>query len=167
VTGPTGSQGLQGVQGVTGPTGVAGSPLAFAVHRNGVNQTGLVTGTQNLLQFTTKSFDVGNHFNTTLSRWTPPAGTVVLTLGVYLSAGNFTAGGTNGCGIRKNGVVLGQNLVFEPIANTGMGFAVCVTDVANGTDYYDAYGFPTVSSGTATVSGLTSSTFFQGLVLPS
>jgi hypothetical protein len=110
---------------------------------------------------TTEVFDDGGYFDLANSRWTPPAGPVVLSGAISLS-GNFAVGSVHAVGILKNGVSFAQNTVYESVTNQGLGGVITAMDIANGTDYYELYAYSTTSSSTATVAGLAQVTYFQG-----
>lgn len=136
----------------------------FVANKGGTNQTGVASVTETKVTFGTEVTDVGGYYNTSTSRWTPPAGPVHMSAALFFS-GALVSGGTSYVVIYKNGAPFragaGQNG-----ANTGVsaGF-VSAIDVASGTDYYEVFGFTTTSSGTATISGGTTASRFEGYSL--
>jgi hypothetical protein len=126
---------------------------AFRVHKNGTDQTGVADSTPTLLTWSTEAFDVNNHFAS--NAWTPPAGKVILSLAVYITGTGTTAVAGY---IYKNAspIIIGVN-------TTSPSVSITVSDNANGTDTYSAYGFIDVSSGTGDVEGDQQYTTFSGV----
>jgi hypothetical protein len=146
-----------------GVTGIltASNTKAFSAHKNGTDQAGIATITDTKITFGTEVFDVGSHYDTGNSRWTPPAGKVKLHAQVYFSTG-LTANTFCAVAIFKNGVIFRWGLAVTA-AITGSQDVTCIDD-ANGTDYYEVYA--NVSTGsTATASGSIPHTYFMGWVL--
>jgi hypothetical protein len=131
---------------------------SFRAHKNGTDQTGIASATATKLTFATESFDVGSHYNTTNSRWTPPAGKV------RISAAAVQNGGVDGevvqLMIYKNGVEFARDM-RTPGASGTSGVAVTVSDSASGTDFYEVY-FQFSGAGTRTVNGGSWVTWFSG-----
>lgn len=110
-------------------------------------QTGIASTVATLVTFDTEAFDVGAYYNNSTYRWTPPAGPVRLSLGLYMSG--LTAATLASCTIYKNGAVIARGQISADAS--GVAVPVCsVSDVANGSDYYEAYATGT-SAGTVTV----------------
>lgn len=133
---------------------------AFSVHKNGVDQTGVVTGTNTLLTWSTELYDVGSFF--AANAWVPPAGKVTMSAaGIAIpGVGTMAAGGSFLTGFMKNGVVYRYGFSIQGSGAAGM---VCtMDDIANGTDSYQAFLQMTLSAGTGTVSGVIGSTWFTG-----
>jgi len=140
------------------PANLAGR-ASFSAHKNGSAQASIASSTNTKLTFGTEVWDVGALFDTTNSRWVPPAGKVRISACAFFSAG-VTSGSQCNMLIYKNGNVLKVGPLTYPNATTvGVG-ATCIDD-ANGTDYYEVY-VAAGSGGTLTVSGDTSLTYFQG-----
>lgn len=152
----TGPLGPTGPTGNTGPLGVASG--AFSVHKNGTDQTGITDAAYNLVTWSTEIYDTANEFAS--NTWTPAAGRVHMSAQLAVS-GTIAAGNTIAVDIFKNGVSFKQGLTSVPVANTGF-CAVSCDDDANGTDTYDVRAFIDVTSGTGTVSGTATNTFFMG-----
>lgn len=136
----------------------------FVANKGGTNQTGVVSVTETKVTFGTEVTDVGGYYNTSTSRWTPPAGPVHMTASLFFS-GALVSGGSSYAVIYKNGAPFraGAN---QNGANAGVsaGF-VSIIDVASGTDYYEVFGLTTTSSGTATISGGATASRFEGYSL--
>ncbi|MBR0855674.1 hypothetical protein [Bradyrhizobium liaoningense] len=131
---------------------------SFSVHKNGTDQTGIAASTFTGLTFGTEVYDVGNCFAS--NAWTPTAGKVSM-LAALLASGTWSAGALIAVAIYKNGSPLKQANWYAAAANVGAAF-IAVEDIANGTDVYDVRVYVVTSSGTASVSGTASNTYFQG-----
>ncbi|HED37163.1 MAG TPA: hypothetical protein ENI76_02810 [Ignavibacteria bacterium] len=118
------------------PSGGGVSP-SFSVHMNGVNQTGIVTGTWTKLLWSTELFDTNNDFAT--SRFTPTvAGKYWLHSKVLFNTGLVT-NKTLKLTIWKNGVVEGRNQ-FIVINTSYNSISVVKLVEANGTtDYFEIF----------------------------
>ena len=135
----------------------------FSAHKNGSSQTGIVSSTDTKVTFTTEIFDAGSYYDAPNSRWTPPAGRVLLSAQIYVT-GTFTSSNACICAIWKNGAVLKEGFFYPSLANSASA-PVTVVDDANGTDYYEIYVRQSTSSGTATVDGTAKWSYFCGSVL--
>ena len=137
-----------------------GIPKAtFCAHKNGTNQTGIASATYTKLTFTTEDFDVGSYFDTSTSRWTPPAGKyrieaqAVFTGGVVVSELYAVA-------IYKNGASIASSL--ENSSNViGVSSAISKLIEANGTDYFEIYAYGG-GTGNKTIGGLSAQSWFCG-----
>lgn len=140
---------------------LAQNPAFFAT-LGGTPQTGVVSSTPTLITFntvTSPGYNTGGFFNTSTNRWTPPAGTVVMN-GCMYGTGTIAAGTSSIFYIYKNGSPFVQ---INGLAQTGQGFACgSAQDRANGTDFYQVYGYLTTTAGTATFSGSATLVNFQG-----
>lgn len=133
----------------------------FSVHKNGTDQTGIADSTATTVTWSTEAVDNGNHFAS--NAWTPPAGRVRMEVIMSVS-GTISSGATLVAAIRKNGSIVIQSNTPAGSAGSGSVF-VTLNDVAIGTDAYDVQAFADVTSGTATVSGLTTQSRFFGIWL--
>jgi trimeric autotransporter adhesin len=120
-----------------GGTGVAAIP-SFSVHKNGTNQTGIVSSTFTKITFGTEVFDTNNNFAS--STFTPTiAGTYLLT-STLLWLNNLEDQKTYYAAVYKNGTRHKE----ERRSASGTGaMAVSITTFvqANGsTDYFEIYG---------------------------
>lgn len=145
--------------GTLSPTGPA-----FHVNKNGTDQTGIADVTETKLTWSNEVFDTDSCFAS--NKFTPNvAGYYLFTLAVYFSAGlgltnMFTSLWKNGARFLEGGFVV----------NVGDSYTSVMSGIIylNGTtDYVEAYAQGDVSSGTITVSGSATSTFFQGCFLRS
>ena len=131
--------------------------VSFRAHKNGTAQTGIVSGTETLVTFGTAVFNIGGYFNTSNSRFTPPAGTY------RFSARSLTSGGAvdqavYGLIVYKNGAKLVEDYdTWSGAVNATA--RIDVTDTANGTDYYEIY-FAGFGAGNKSLNGAAASTFF-------
>ena len=131
-TGPQGDTGPQGPIGPAGPTGTgAGAATGFSAHKS-ADQT-VTSATWTKLAFATTGYNNGNFFNTSSSRWTPPAGETTFVASAF--ATGLAIGSNLFIAIYKNGT-----LFKFATSNTTDGFAhIVCNDNAGGTDYYEAW----------------------------
>lgn len=122
--------------------------------RKSADQTS-ISGTSKVT-FDTEDTDVGAHYDTTNSRWTPPAGPVKITAHVYFTLA--TASSNTNILIYKNGSLL-KGAISPNTAAGVVGALISIIDVANGTDYYEVWVTP---SGTPTAVANVNFTYFQG-----
>lgn len=137
------------------------SPKYFRAHKNGTAQS-LTAGTTTKVTATTAAIDVGGLYDTTNSRWTPPAGGVLVGANVTFTGGAAVITASIQVAIYKNGSLLATFFggAFTNTAITPSGLAL-VTDTANGTDYYEVYAL-NPSTTTPAISGTATSTYFFG-----
>jgi hypothetical protein len=120
-----------------------------------------VSGTNQKLNFTTEVFDIGGYYDAANSRWTPPAGSVTIVAAITYQ--NATIGSVSGArvAIRKNGTTtIAQRNEYTDAANGQV--IIDVTDVANGTDYYEVQAAVEFTSPAGTVAASTAQTYFGG-----
>ncbi len=134
---------------------MAGSQVAFSVHRNSVDQT-LTANTTTNIDWTTKAFDTTNSFNLTNDRFTPTvAGKYVFSLNAYCNPSSSYCT----TAILKNGFT--QNMGHGYGTNQ-MAPVTAILDMNGTTDYVTAQ----VTSGAGTVmSGHLYHSWFQGALL--
>jgi hypothetical protein len=132
----------------------------FSAHKNGSSQGSVTSATHTKITFGTEVFDTGGYFAS--DKWTPPAGKVQLTV-AFNGSGTITAGSLCIASVYKNGSQYKQGR-FSARTNDANGF-ISVIDDANGTDYYEAYGYITTSSGDATFDGTATVTYFMGTMI--
>lgn len=132
----------------------------FKANRNNVDQS-LSLGSYIKIALNAEVFDDNNKYDTVNFRWTPVAGRVVL-MG---SVGANTSGGLILAVIYKNGAALA--ISGNALFSTGgiVVASVFTMDVANGTDYYELYGYASSSSGASVFTGGTTQTWFAGHVI--
>lgn len=137
----------------------------FSAHKNGTSQTGISSGIDTKVTFTTELFDVGSYYDAANSKWTPPAGRVMITALIYVT-GTFTGAGSGPTVIAvwKNGAVFKEGFFYPALANNGNAPIVIIDD-ANGTDFYEIYVRQVVSASTATVDGTAKWSYVMGTVL--
>ena len=112
------------------------------------------------MTFGTEAADQGGYYDPTLSRYTPPAGTVTLLAGVYLNGA--TPGGLCTLSVYKNGASIGQK-VYYASAGGDIGMDTGTIDVCDGTDYYEIFVYAATGA-TAMVTSHPTNTFFRGMV---
>ncbi|MEK9147760.1 MAG: hypothetical protein AAB593_02535 [Patescibacteria group bacterium] len=142
--------------------GGGGNSIAFLANKNGINQ--LVLSPNNNIEwdkitFENEEFDIGNYYNNTTSRWTPPAG-------IYYIGGSYT----QATGPRDMLIALSKNgaKIKEDYGNSNSGaggsvpFGVLVS--VDGTDYLELHaGF----GGDTTILGDSAKTYFYGFKIES
>lgn len=137
----------------------------FRAHNNSVDQAGIAAATYTKVTFGSEFFDLGSHFDTTNSRWTPPAGLVQLNGTILVGAGAQSAG-TYVAKIIKNGsadVAAGTGTAVVGLTTLAVCSVSCV-DQANGTDYYELW-FYGDSAGNLTIQHNPAHTHFSGHVV--
>lgn len=139
---------------------------SFSVHRNGTNQTGIVTATPTKVQFTTEEFDVGAYFdNATNYRYTPlVAGKYLITWAVYfITSADQSVGALgllykNGSSYKEAPLALGSGT-----GDTASGGSAVVS--FNGTtDYIELFASQSTGSN-KDISGASTKTYLTGVYL--
>lgn len=139
-------------------TGSGAKPL-FQAHKNSVNQTGIVTATFTKVTYDTEAIDVGGYYDTTNSRWTPPAGRYKIDVFIQYTAG-IVSGFRGAAVLYKNGTGIGTSIVhFSSTAGSSVFLSKIVE--ANGTDYFEGWCYAD-GTGNKSIDGNPNSTFFQG-----
>jgi len=137
---------------------------AFAVNKNGTNQTGITDNTDTKLTWSNEVFDSDNCFAS--DKFTPTlAGKYVINAAVYFSAG-LAAGSDISLELWKNGAEILETAT-QASGGAGTHSAVSGTwlvSMNGSTDYLELYIYQH-SGGDATVLGNTNLTFFQGAFL--
>ena len=135
--------------------------ICFSGHKNGADQTGIVSATYTKITFGTEDFDLGGHYDSENSKFLPTvAGKYRLTAAVRFSAGVIDQAQYI-VAIYKNGSVL--RLAGTSASGTNS-FSVSVSAVvdANGsTDYFEIYANGG-GVGDKTISGLAANSYFCG-----
>jgi hypothetical protein len=145
-------------------TGISGGDaVGFSAHKNGVNQTGIASGVATKVTFGTELYDLGNFYDTSNSRWTPPSGQVHIDGSIAITAG-VTNATFAALGLYKNGVLLRQSTIVTGQGGGADGILISIDDFASGTDFYELFTTLT-SSTTSTVSGTAASSWFTGTFL--
>jgi hypothetical protein len=155
---------IQSVSAARGNLGMSAAPIGFVANLS-ANQTGIASATSTVIAWDTAPLDVGGHFDTANHRWQPPAGLVLMSAQIRIQSGLINAGTLGFIQLRKNGVVIRNAQVVEPVNNSQMVIGITVVDQANGTDAYDTCVFTTTTSGTYDVAGAATAAYFQGCVL--
>jgi hypothetical protein len=130
---------------------------AFSAHKNGTDQTGVVSATFTQVTWSTEVYDVGGYFAS--NGWTPPAGKVHLNVTISFT-GTISAGANCQIIVMKNGASFLQS-ACNPFTNAG-GASVPIDDTANGSDVYTISMYITTSAGTATIVGAAAQSRFTG-----
>ncbi len=159
VTGTTNQITLANGNGVSGnPTISLATLPGFSAHKNGSDQTTIADVTFTKVTFGTEVYDNGSFFSS--STWTPPAG-IVFIASACLGSGTMTPPKQSALCIYKNGSLYKQYNSYNAGTNVFTNLAALI-DSCNGSDTYEIYIFVDVDSGTATVQGGTSNTYFVG-----
>lgn len=144
-------------------TGIIGGKASFSAHKNGTDQTGIASITQTKVTFGTEVFDTGSYYDAVNSKWTPPAGRVVMEATLLIA--DTATSGYYICSIYKNGSQYKSNVsnfAINAVPTTAIN--CMIVDDANGTDYYEAYVYLTTGS-TGTINGLSYQSYFTGSYL--
>lgn len=157
---PWNGQDLTGAGTISAVKFSATSQPCFSAHKNGTDQTGIASGVNTKLTFTTEVFDIGSFYDAANSKWTPPAGMVQITAATSVS--NQTVNTVGQIIIFKNGVAYKKAVISTGATNDGV--FVSIIDRANGTDFYEIY-LNAFSSTTITSTGFATTTYFMGFVL--
>lgn len=144
---------------ITSSTLSFASQAAFSANLNNTNQTGIPGSTPTLVAFNNVVYNIGSFFNTTTNRWTPPAGTVALTVQVF-TQGVWPNSNPQSTYIYKNGSAISQTVCSAQTNQNVCGGAI--EDRANGTDFYQVEVNQAVTSGSVTVNGGNIITYFMG-----
>jgi hypothetical protein len=138
----------------------AATPVAFSAHRNGTDQTGIVSDTATKVTLATEVFDQGGFYAS--SAWTPSSGRYRLT-----ACAMFTAGVVDGEQFRamiyKNGALFRQAVTVARGTGAQSVLVTC-SDAANGTDFYEFF-VQGAGAGAKTISGAAANTWFEGSAL--
>ena len=145
--------------------GLGSAQSSFSANKSDGNQT-ISLATITKITFTTALFNIGSHYDTTNSRWTPPAGRVLITTTVNFG-NSIPAGGYYDLLLYKNGAKVAEN--DGPWSNVSGGFGnygieLTYLDSANGADYYEVYAYSGNVNGQAALSG-SYFTRFQGSMI--
>lgn len=149
-----------------GPQGPAGTPAptskGFSVHRNSVQQTGVVSATDTKVMFTTALYNDGSLFDLVNSHWTPPAGPIMMCAALdTVAPGTFDSIGESDCRMFKNGSFFKGQYTYCAFTSDHTAF-ITIMDVANGTDYYELFCRNTTTSGTYAIAGNPNWTWWMG-----
>jgi hypothetical protein len=141
--------------------GVSAIPTGFSVHKNAVDQTGIVDSTFTLVTWSTELFDTGNNFAS--NTWTPPAGLITTTAAINSAGTNQAAAALVLTSIFKNGTRFKDQ--YMNVISVGASFTttVSIVDQANGTDTYDVRVFIDTTGSTGTVAGVITQTYWTGM----
>lgn len=137
-------------------------PVAFLAHKNGTDQT-LSDETWAKLTFGTESFDTGSYYDTSTSRYTPPAGTYLVTGRWGTTA--FGAANVGSIAIYINGTRTYTNSISE--ANGVRAYTCGISQILslNGTDYVEMWGYVNTAGASQDVDGDAEFTSFSAVRL--
>ena len=103
-----------------------------------VDQTGVASETWTKINFPTAVFNDSSLYNTTLSRWTPPAGRCQIIGSVWSTTGTLL-GTPIYVSVYKNGALF--RIASNTVSAASIGATITILDACNGTDYYEIYAF--------------------------
>lgn len=141
----------------------ASALTSFSASKNGTDQTGIVSATWTKVTFGTADWNDSSLYDTTNSRWTPPAGKVKLTAAVYLSVGAVDQAQSL-LAIYKNGSAFRYVAIANASGSNGFVLNGSCNANASGTDYFEVYVYGG-GAGDKTISGNTAYTWFAGETL--
>jgi hypothetical protein len=112
------------------------------------------------VNFAAAVYNDGTLYNTSLSRWTPPAGKFQIAAAVgFLGVHNLYLGTPIVIGIFKNGVQYKYS--YGAVVGVYAGANIAIVDTCNGTDYFEVWIFVYTST-TGTLSNAPAWTYFMG-----
>ncbi len=136
-----------------------GNKASFSAHKNATDQTGVLPGTDTKVTATTELYDVGSYYDAANSKWTPPAGKVIVGGHAYITVNVVDQNPTVGI-IYKNGARF-KIAVITSSGTQAQGALVVAEDDANGTDFYELYVL-VGGAGNKTIDGTSPLTYFWG-----
>ena len=144
-------------QDITKVINVNAEVVSFSVHKNGSNQS-IPNNTYTKVTFSTEEFDIGGYFDTTNSRFTPPAGYYSFNASGLLLASSDTH--IIVLSLYKNGVSYKLGPYNRASGTGSIGAGINCLAAANGTDYFELYIFQ--DNGTQNLSGAATNSYFMG-----
>lgn len=146
-----------------GSGGGASAPAAaigFKANKNGVDQGPIAGNLTVKVTATNELYDVGGFYDAPNSRWTPPAGKVLITA-VVQGVGMDTGAALYAVGF-KNGVDVYSSGGGWPGSSASFPVPLVFPDNANGTDYYELSTYLFSASANQKIVGAVNRTFFSG-----
>lgn len=132
------------------------SVASFLATKGGTDQTGVASGTWTAVTYSTVT-QTGGFFAS--NAWTPPAGKIHFD-SQFDSSGTITAASICGIAIVKDGTRFRTSLIGSTTNECDA--TISLTDVATGANVYSIQVFIVTGAGTATITGSTTTTGFQG-----
>jgi len=146
-----------------GRLALTGSLPKFSAHKDGTNQTGIVTGTWTKITFTTEEYDVGSAYDAANSKWVPG----IIGKGHIDATIHWTTMPDQGemhLTVYKNGVLYKRVQNFASVADSFSHHISCDVLVDAVTDYFEVYALQ--NSGTdKIISGSINLATFNGHML--
>lgn len=119
--------------------------VSFSAHKNGSNQSGVVSSTDTKVTFGTELYDNGGLFDAVSNnRWVPPPGTIQLNAQVFFDSAMVDQSVID-CKIFKNGVEFKTSRVRGGGTGSLPAF-ITIQDESNGTDYYEIFAYHETAS---------------------
>ena len=131
--------------------------VSFSVHKNGTNQS-IPNNINTKVTFSTEEFDIGGYFDTTNSRFTPPAGYYNFNASATLASSADTKATI--LVLCKNGAAYKWGPYNRASGTVSIGAGINCIAAANGTDYFELYVFQ--NNGTQNLSGAVANSYFMG-----
>jgi len=150
---------LQAVDAATQVAALGLARISFSANKGGTNQTGVAVNTNTKVTFGTEAWDDGGYYDTSTSRFTPPAGRYRLSATAHIITP--TDGQRIGVLIYKNGVVFKTRYDTVGAATNSDVQITCLVD-ANGDDYFEVYAIAYAASGTVSIGGTAANSWFEG-----
>ena len=151
-----------GLWQAVGGMGLPQTPVSFSAHKNSVDQTGIATGTETKITFTSIEWSTGSGYDTAQSRFQPSI------QGIYLVESNIRFADLNACTIfahiSKNGVSVEQFVANENAGYNSLKLSKLI-HFNGSTDYIEIYAGHYAGSAKS-VMGSTNDTFFQACLIP-
>jgi len=144
-------------QDITKVINVNAEVVSFSVHKNGSNQS-IPNNTYTKVTFSTEEFDIGGYFDTTNSRFTPPAGYYSFNASGLLLASSDTH--VIVLSLYKNGADYKRSSHNRASGTGSIGIDVNCLAKVNGTDYFELYIYQ--DNGLQSISGAVVNSYFMG-----
>lgn len=159
---------ITGAGGILFGTGVATAEYRilpkFSAHKNGVNQTGIVSLVWTKITFTTEEYDIGSAYDAGNSKWIPGIiGKHCISANVYYP--NMIDQSEMTIAIYKNGVIYKRITTKASATSADCSFIFCQILVDVVTDYFEIY-IVQVTGGDIIIWGVQEYSWFMGHMLP-
>lgn len=147
---------------VTDTSSLGAVDASFLAHKNGTSQT-ISSSDETAVTFGTESYDVGSYYNTSTSRWTPPAGYALINASVIFTASPSTTPDRYTIKLMKNGSLHRQNRVVWD-SSASFSASLSTIESVNGTDYF-SIAVDAAFDNSYSVSGTVTESWFSGTMV--
>jgi hypothetical protein len=144
--------------------GLFAGASAFSAHKNGTDQTAIVSATPTKLTFGTEVFDENGYWDATNSIWKPRRGLAALSACALINV-NVVDQNPYFIYVYKNNVQYKSGSIIEGSGTGGVAVNVFMIDKTDGDDTYEIY-IQGNGAGNKTVSGSSVFTYAMGLLIP-